>query len=1016
MSTPQEDTVNVCLSEILGEVLGEKALVIPEEKTRRLGRRRRFDIKIEYKGIEYILEASFDRNDAVRDAMSRIEEGLIDTVAIALYYNPSYFVSAKTPSQIKQILLEKPLEVKVFVHGLDISKGLLQFIYNKKNIAQHVTRDWINVRVDEFGELLNAVEEFVVKGDVLSELLTYIEENVNNFVVNVLDVFKKVPKIRDKLIKELYRILFSPSGETREVMVPNVPEDVLLAHSYISLLMASILYESVAPQHGLDSLQKLLTKHKNHPLLAMKEAFSKIIEINYEPAFDIAIAVLDNLFVLQSCPLIMKDLRNIIDISQQVVGNKAILRQDFIGYIYHKITGNIAIRKGYATFYTKPSIAYFLAFLSIHTPCMKWNFEWSDLESLKNFMVCDFACGSGTLLSASYEALLSKYRKDCFDKGKYPDFKGFHKTMLENSIWGFDALEHAAQTASIVLSLHEPGIPLKKMKIYHIPVDEKGSLGSLNLWWANTQLLPIKRRGISEVVKEIVTVPKFNLIIMNPPFSRTTAPGEKGSRPRIFDFVVDTKTFEKLWKEYKRLIKNVEEWLNTLNQNKASIREFYEQYVGQEKVFRPQDVNPLKAGAAFPFIILADRYLKEGGRLALVLPKTVLESAAFFLVRSMLLTKYHIEYIVVSSEENNPNFSYSTDLSEILLIARKLSKEENLKNCKTYIINFKKQPNSILDGIVIAKEIINQKSQIDGRKIISAISSEAEVFTVSKKALKDFIWNFSMLIDLPPMLRKIINEFSEGSILGLRVPIYKILNLSNKIGINLRVVHPITFRAGNLNKYFSISPSRRYRVLKKTGKGVIYSISLDLAKTESIVPNNVEAEKVFQENSGRLIVPEALRFNTTRLVATWSSEPLISPVAFVINVQSQNIESRKVEKALCVWLNSTPIITYLRALFSTVEGKYGHIRGWHIRVMPVPDLSNLRVVDNLNEVFNSYVNVKWESLPNQYEDALNGIDMTRLEYDLDILKALASSYNLPFKREIITTMLLAIYREILEII
>ena len=266
------------------------------------------------------------------------------------------------------------------------------------------------------------------------------------------------------------------------------------------------------------------------------------------------------------------------------------------------------------------------------------------------------------------------------------------------------------------------------------------------------------------------------------------------------------------------------------------------------------------------------------------------------------------------------------------------------------------------------------------------------------------------------MLRKIINEFSEGSILGLRVPIYKILNLSNKIGINLRVVHPITFRAGNLNKYFSISPSGRYRVLKKTGKGVIYSISLDLAKTESIVPNNVEAEKVFQENSGRLIVPEALRFNTTPLVATWSSEPLISPVAFVINVQSQNIESRKVEKALCVWLNSTPIITYLRALFSTVEGKYGHIRGWHIRVMPVPDLSNLRVVDNLNEVFNSYVNVKWESLPNQYEDALNGIDMTRLEYDLDILKALASSYNLPFKREIITTMLLAIYREILEII
>jgi len=311
MNVPQEDTINVCLSEILGEVLGENVLVIPEDKARRVGKRRRFDIKIEYKGIEFILEASFDRKDAVRDAVSRIEEGLIDTVTIALYYNPSYFVSAKSVPEIKKILLEKPLEVKVFVQGLDISKGLLQLIYEKKSIAQQVTKDWINVRVDEFGELLNSIEEFVVKEDVLSELLDYIEENVNIFVDDALNIFKKNPKLMKKLTKELYRVLFSPSEkENEEIIVPNVPEDVLLAHAYISLLMASILYESVAPQHELDSLQKLLTKHKNHPLLAMKEAFNEIIDINYEPAFDIAIAVLDNLFSLQSYPSIMRDLRN----------------------------------------------------------------------------------------------------------------------------------------------------------------------------------------------------------------------------------------------------------------------------------------------------------------------------------------------------------------------------------------------------------------------------------------------------------------------------------------------------------------------------------------------------------------------------------------------------------------------------------------------------------------------------------------------------------------------------------
>lgn len=1017
MNIPQEDTINVCLSEILSGILGENALVIPEDKTRRVGKRGRFDIKIEYKGIEYILEASFDRNDAIRDAMSRIEEGLIDTVAIAVYYNPSYFVSAKLVPEIKKILLEKPLEVKVFVQGLDISKGLLQLIYKKKSIAEQVTRDWITVRVDEFGELLNSIEEFVVKEDILSELLGYIEENVNVFVGNVLYIFKKIPKISDKLTKELYRVLFSPSGETEEVIVPNVPEDVLLAHAYISLLMASILYESIAPQHELDPLQKLLTKHKNHPLLAMKEAFNEIIDINYEPAFDIAIAVLDNFFALQSYPSIMRDFRNIIDISQHVVGNKAILRQDFIGYIYHKITGNIAMRKGYATYYTKHPIAYFLAYLSLYTPNMNWNFEWNDLESLKSFMVCDFACGSGTLLSASYEALLSKYRKDCFDKGEYPDFKKFHKTMLENSIWGFDALEHAVQTASIVLSLHEPGIPLAKMNMYHIPVDEKGSLGSLNLWWANTQLLPIKRRSVSEVIKETVTVPKFDLIIMNPPFSRTTAPGEEDSRPRIFDFVASEKSFKKLWKTYGKLIKDME---NQLKPNattiKKAIHNVYDRYVGQGKVFLPQNINPLNAGASFPFVFLVDKYLKEGGKLALVLPKTVTEGAAFFLLRLLLLANYHIEYIVVSSEIGNPNFSYSTDFSEILLVARKLSKEDELENTDTYIINLKKQPSNTLEGILLAKEIVRYSPKMNGRRVIRVLSAEAELFPISKKTLENFVWNFSVLIDAPLALAELINDILQENILGLKVPIYKILDLPN-IGIKLEITNPRAFRGSNLGRYFSFSSSGKYKILRKTGKNIMTSLNLDLTKTEKIIPKNKQAQRVYQEKGGRLLIPEALRFNTTPLIATWSQEPIISSRAHMIRAaSSQNVSPQKLEKALCAWLNSTFTISYLRVLFTTLEEKFGHIYGWHIRVIPIPDLSNLRVVDHLNKVFNSYVNVKWKSLPNQYEDVLNETDKTRLEYDLDILRALAVSYNLSIENESVVNTLINIYKELLEII
>jgi len=98
MKLPYENTVNVCLSEIINNIISNGGRAIPEDQT--IGRKRRFDIKIEYRNVEFIIEASFDRRDAVKDAVKRIEEGLIDTIALAVYYNPKYFSSARTVNEI----------------------------------------------------------------------------------------------------------------------------------------------------------------------------------------------------------------------------------------------------------------------------------------------------------------------------------------------------------------------------------------------------------------------------------------------------------------------------------------------------------------------------------------------------------------------------------------------------------------------------------------------------------------------------------------------------------------------------------------------------------------------------------------------------------------------------------------------------------------------------------------------------------------------------------------------------
>jgi len=813
---------------------------------------------------------------------------------------------------------------------------------------------------------------------------------VNTFVSAALAELEN-SKIKESFLKDLNKILFSPAKE-EDIEVPEVPDEVLLSHAYISLLMASTLYESVSKKHGLRSLQVLLRKEE-HPLLAMKEGFTEILKVDYENVFDVALGIVGVLFDLQSSNRVMATLEDLIEYVSKIVRNKALLRQDFIGHIYHKVTGDIATRKGYATFYTKAPIATFLANLALYSPNDAWENNWGDLITFKNFRVCDFACGSGTLLSATYSSLLSKYRKN----SEEIFLDQFHKIMIENSIWGFDALEHAVQTASVVLSLHEPEIPLKKMNTYHIPVDESGSLGSLNLWNANSFLLPLKRRSIDKTSKETVWVPKFDFIIMNPPFSRTTAPGEEGSRPRIFDFVVSEEGFRRLWERYRETINNMENELL----RRDSIRAIYNTYVGQGKVFLPQNVNPLNAGAALPFIILADRYLKPYGRMALVLPKTVIESSAFFLVRALISSGYELEYIVVSTEPGNYNFSYSTQLSEVLLVLKKLKKgEKPVKD--TYIIKFLKQPKNNLEGLLMARTILDK---LDGSPIkkAKALNSEAEVYKVSRKTIEDFVWNWSILTDLPPSLVEFISELLSGKIFGYNANLTRILDLD----IEFRVTNPRKFRGANLKKYFE-EDDGQFRILKRTGKNVMNKLGLDLSSTEKISPKSGESIRVFREYAGRLLIPEAVRFNSTPLVASFSETPILSSRAHMITLNTKDQE-----KALCAWINSTFAIAYLRALFTTVEGNFGHIYGWHIRTLPIPDLTNERIVKTLAQVFEKYKNKIWKPLPKQYESVINGEDNLRERYDVDILKAITDT---PIDEESLEIDLLTLYVELLRII
>ena len=83
----------------------------------------------------------------------------------------------------------------------------------------------------------------------------------------------------------------------------------------------------------------------------------------------------------------------------------------------------IADRQTLATYYTRPESTTLAAFLAVPE-----DLNWSDPETLKNYRIADYACGSGGLVLAAYRRARELHR----NHGGDPD--AVHAHMMENSL------------------------------------------------------------------------------------------------------------------------------------------------------------------------------------------------------------------------------------------------------------------------------------------------------------------------------------------------------------------------------------------------------------------------------------------------------------------------------------------------------------------------------------------------------------------------------------------------------
>ena len=427
----------------------------------------------------------------------------------------------------------------------------------------------------------------------------------------------------------------------------NVPQTRRMACAIIA--NALVFHERIAGMHeGVRPLRQVCGPDVANPQAETLAAWDEILKVNYWPIFAVGKDILNQIPAAAAARIL-----NTLEITAGEVNSTGVENShDLTGRIFQKL---IADRKYLATFYTLPASAALLARLAV---AKMQGVDWFDPKAIGKLRIGDFACGTGALLSAVYEQIAARHER----AGGNP--AALHANMMEEVLYGCDVMPSAVHITSSTLSGARPNVGFANSRIYTLPYgrlsDGTVAIGSLELLTSDSQLTqsnftdPALRTGsIGEetAAQVMVDIPDegFDIVIMNPPFTRNT--GQEG---------VHIGTTARAFAAF-----------NTEKVDQAAMGKRMNQF-GKGTCYHGN------AGSASAFAALADRKLRPGGVLALVLPLTAAAGLSWQGFRKMLADGYtDLTVLSIASNGQEMSFSSDTGMAECLVVARKLKPDES---------------------------------------------------------------------------------------------------------------------------------------------------------------------------------------------------------------------------------------------------------------------------------------------------------------------------------------------------
>ena len=625
-------------------------------------------------------------------------------VAMEAEYLPAINAESEAKSRLGKMVVgqQRPIESVIAVRypeylgeAADLSSALTDikldycvFTQNGMRIERFPESGWLSGTVSDLADMIRLIS---VPQRAAEEAAAKLEQGID-LAVAVLNEFEgSRPQVLQNIADKLG--------------MANVLQTRRMACAIVANAM--VFHERLVGTDHIEPLDQLLSDSISDPKPRLLDAWSRILEINYWSIFAIAKSIVEQLPAGDAAVT----LRTLRHAAGEVIGTGIDNAHDLTGRIFQRL---IADRKYLATFYTRPASATLLARLAVSKMD---DVDWSDSDAIDELRIGDFACGTGALLSAVYDQIAARHERSG------GDLSALHPIMMENVLYGCDVMPSATHITGATLSGMAPNVQYQNTQLYTLaygPHQYTGviSIGSLELLRSSSILIledtippatrvTMLRDEPTNFIRVNVPDNRFNLVIMNPPFTRAT--NHEGAHADVTNPAFAA--------------------FGATNADQATMGRRMNE-LGKGTCYHGN------AGIASAFAALADCKLKPGGVLALVLPLSASVGLSWKNFRRMLAREYtDITILSIAGNGKNMSFSADTGMAECLVIARKLKSGETTSGRITFV-SLNKKTSNIAHANVVVRAILNcnvvrriEDGPFGGTPLIAGDSRVGELIT-----------------------------------------------------------------------------------------------------------------------------------------------------------------------------------------------------------------------------------------------------------------------------------------------